>query len=47
MIASGVLVFGDWPSAETLVGASLVVACGGYLALRERRGLRRSIDKVY
>jgi drug/metabolite transporter (DMT)-like permease len=40
MIVSGVLVFGDWPSAATLVGASLVVACGTYLALRERRGGR-------
>jgi len=40
MIVSGVLVFGDWPSAATLVGASLVVACGAYLALRERRGRR-------
>jgi drug/metabolite transporter (DMT)-like permease len=40
MIVSGVLVFGDWPSAATLVGASLVVGCGAYLALRERRGRR-------
>jgi len=54
MIVSGVVVFGDWPSGETLVGASLVVACGAYLALRERRGRRArniqrstSIDKVY
>jgi drug/metabolite transporter (DMT)-like permease len=38
MIVSGVLVFGDWPAASTLVGAALVVACGAYLALRERRG---------
>lgn len=38
MIVSGVLVFGDWPAAATLVGAALVVACGAYLALRERRG---------
>jgi drug/metabolite transporter (DMT)-like permease len=38
MIVSGVLVFGDWPSASTLLGASLIVACGGYLAVRERRG---------
>ena len=37
MIVSGVVVFGDWPSAATLIGASLVVACGAYLALRERR----------
>jgi DNA-binding transcriptional MerR regulator len=38
MIASGVLVFGDWPTVPTLLGAALVVACGAYLALRERRG---------
>jgi drug/metabolite transporter (DMT)-like permease len=38
MIVSGVLVFGDWPAASTLVGAALVVACGAFLALRERRG---------
>ena len=40
MIISGVVVFGDWPAAATLVGAALVVACGAYLALRERRGRR-------
>ena len=40
MIVSGVVVFGDWPSAATLIGASLVVACGAYLALRERRAQR-------
>ncbi len=38
MIVSGVLVFGDWPAPATLLGAALVVACGAYLALRERRG---------
>jgi drug/metabolite transporter (DMT)-like permease len=38
MIVSGMLVFGDWPAASTLLGAALVVACGAYLALRERRG---------
>ncbi len=38
MIVSGVLVFGDWPASTTLLGAALVVACGAYLALRERRG---------
>jgi drug/metabolite transporter (DMT)-like permease len=40
MIMSGMLVFGDWPAASTLLGAALVVACGAYLALRERRGRR-------
>jgi drug/metabolite transporter (DMT)-like permease len=38
MIMSGVVVFGDWPTAATLIGASLVVACGAYLATKERRG---------
>ena len=38
MIISGVVVFGDWPAPVTLVGAALVVACGAYLALKERRG---------
>jgi drug/metabolite transporter (DMT)-like permease len=38
MIVSGVLVFGDWPAAPTLLGAALVVACGAFLALRERKG---------
>ena len=38
MIVSGALVFGDWPAASTLVGAALVIACGVFLALRERRG---------
>jgi drug/metabolite transporter (DMT)-like permease len=42
MIVSGVIVFGDWPAAATLVGASLVIACGAYLALRERRGREAS-----
>jgi len=38
MIASGFLVFGDVPPAATLIGAALVVACGAWLALRERAG---------
>jgi drug/metabolite transporter (DMT)-like permease len=37
MIVSGVVVFGQWPTAATLVGAAVVVACGAYLALKERR----------
>ena len=40
MIVSGVLVFGDWPANATLLGAALVVGCGAYLALQERRGRR-------
>ncbi|HEY6520609.1 MAG TPA: DMT family transporter [Roseiarcus sp.] len=38
MIISGVVVFGQWPVPATLVGAALVVACGAYLAVRERKG---------
>jgi drug/metabolite transporter (DMT)-like permease len=38
MIISGVVIFGDWPAPATLVGAALVVACGAYLAVKERRG---------
>jgi drug/metabolite transporter (DMT)-like permease len=38
MIISGVVVFGQWPAPATLVGAALVVACGAYLAVRERKG---------
>jgi drug/metabolite transporter (DMT)-like permease len=38
MIVSGLIVFGDWPPAATLAGATLVAACGGYVALRERTG---------
>ena len=38
MIISGVVVFGDWPAPATLVGAALVVACGAYLAVKERKG---------
>jgi drug/metabolite transporter (DMT)-like permease len=40
MIISGLVVFGDWPPAATLLGAALVVACGAWLALRERAGAR-------
>jgi drug/metabolite transporter (DMT)-like permease len=38
MIISGVVVFGQWPAPATLVGAALVVACGAYLAVKERKG---------
>jgi drug/metabolite transporter (DMT)-like permease len=38
MIISGVVVFGQWPAPATLVGGALVVACGAYLAVKERRG---------
>jgi drug/metabolite transporter (DMT)-like permease len=50
MILSGLVVFGDWPPAATFVGASLVAACGVWLALRERaesrnlRGIDRPVD---
>ena len=36
MIMSGLLVFGDVPPLATLLGASLVVACGLFLVLHER-----------
>jgi drug/metabolite transporter (DMT)-like permease len=36
MILSGLLVFGDRPSAAVLLGAGVVVACGLYLIWRER-----------
>ena len=36
MIVSGFVVFGDWPPAATFAGATLVAACGVWLALRER-----------
>jgi drug/metabolite transporter (DMT)-like permease len=38
MIISGIVVFGQWPAPATLVGAALVVACGAYLAVKERKG---------
>ena len=44
MIISGLIVFGDWPPIATLIGAAVVVACGAWLALRERAAARtRSI----
>jgi drug/metabolite transporter (DMT)-like permease len=44
MIVSGIVVFGDWPPAATLAGASLVAACGVWLALRERAARRPRFD---
>jgi drug/metabolite transporter (DMT)-like permease len=38
MIVSGLLVFGDRPPGATLLGAGLVVACGLFLVMYERRG---------
>lgn len=38
MIVSGALVFGDRPPVATLLGAGLVVACGLFLVMYERRG---------
>ena len=40
MIVIGWLVFGDTPPVATLFGAGVVIACGVFLALRERRGGR-------
>lgn len=37
MIVSGALFFGDAPPAATLLGAALVVGCGLFLIVRERR----------
>lgn len=37
MIVTGNLVFGDRPPLPTLLGAALVVACGLFLMLREKR----------
>ena len=33
----GWLVFGDWPSSLTLIGAAIVVATGLFTLYRERR----------
>ncbi len=38
MIVAGAVVFGDQPPPATLVGAGLVVACGLFLVMYERRG---------
>ena len=42
MIGSGLVVFGDWPPAATLVGAAIVIGCGAWLALRERSDVLRA-----
>ncbi len=39
-LSLGWLVFGDWPSPQTLVGASLVVAAGLFTFWRERKLFR-------
>lgn len=36
-IILGILVFGEWPDGMTLAGAGVVVGCGVYTVLRERR----------
>ena len=41
MIASGFLVFGDWPPNTTFLGAALVVGCGLFLLFYERATLGR------
>ena len=38
MIVSGFVVFGDWPPMATLAGASLVAACGVWLAIARAAG---------
>jgi len=37
MIVAGALFFGDRPPAATLLGAGLVVGCGWFLVMYERR----------
>ncbi len=44
MIVSGLLVFGDVPPIATLIGAAVVVACGAFLALRERAGRKTGMS---
>jgi drug/metabolite transporter (DMT)-like permease len=44
MIVAGVVVFGDRPPGATLLGAGLVVACGLFLVLHERRGRARRAE---
>lgn len=39
----GLVVFGDWPEAPTLVGAALVVGTGLFTLYRERRTARRNL----
>ena len=39
MIVAGLLIFGDVPPVATLVGAGVVVACGLFLLLHERRNV--------
>jgi drug/metabolite transporter (DMT)-like permease len=46
MIISGLIVFGDWPPSATLIGAAVVVACGAWLALRERAAARTGAHAV-
>ncbi len=38
----GLWVFGDWPDAQTLIGAAIIALSGGYTMLREARIRRRS-----
>lgn len=45
MIASGYLVFGDWPPATTFAGAALVVGCGLFLLFHERQTVLQSSHK--
>jgi drug/metabolite transporter (DMT)-like permease len=42
MIASGWFLFGDWPPAATFAGAGLVVGCGLFLLLYERKASVRA-----
>lgn len=42
----GLVVFGDWPDALTLLGAAIVVATGIFTILRERHAARKASRKV-
>ncbi|HEY0331904.1 MAG TPA: DMT family transporter [Rhodopseudomonas sp.] len=37
-VVFGYLVFGDWPSPPTLIGAAIIIGAGFYIFLRERPG---------
>lgn len=46
MIVLGYIVFGDTPGPWTLAGASIVIASGLYLLMRERRGRVRKVADI-
>jgi drug/metabolite transporter (DMT)-like permease len=40
-LAIGLAIFGEWPAAEVLFGAGIVVGSGVFLVMRERRAVRQ------